>query len=230
MAQVDPSIIEGKYPPKKGGKKRTPYFLVKCRGLPKDRESPNGVYQKKHPTRIEAEKDRQRLIRLHGGGGLNLHDFQDAELAAHKLQTCEGDAKGKSLIQAVEWFIAHYRNESNLPTVEVCVEKFLAAKRERNPRPATMEEIERYLSQFKARFAQHPIDGISEDNRNKHLHGAAQKHRHRRFKFHDLQPSAVSSLGASCRKLRPCVFCGEQLRDSPPYGHRRHKPYCHSHR
>lgn len=169
MDKVSPTIIDGKYPPKKGGKRRTPYFLVKCRGLPISHDCPKGIYQKKHSDRTEAEKDRQRLIRLHSGGGMDRSEFQQAELAALKLRTCEGPAKGKSLSEAVDWFIENYADKSVTPTVEKCVESFLAARQLREHRPKTMEEIKRYLAQFKERFAMHTIDSIGVETLREYL-------------------------------------------------------------
>ena len=140
MHKLIPRIYERAYP-----NSRTKYWLVKA-SLPE-----GGCYQKKHPSFAEAEKDRVRLLREHGGGSISSDELRLCEMSQHKLQTCSGHARGHSVLEAVEFFIEHYRDPNSAPRVELCIGAFFR-EHVRKLRPHSQIEYERNLLPFLRRF------------------------------------------------------------------------------
>jgi integrase len=149
MKPINPSITIQHYPLTKKGA-RNKYYLVKCRLVPCD-EAPSGVYQKKHSTEAGAQQDRLRLIRLFGGGSLSKEEFRDAEMAIYRLRGNTGPAKGSSLGDAVDFYIANYKGADSTPLVAVAIKEF-TDKKFRTLRPDSKEEYRRYLKAFGTQF------------------------------------------------------------------------------
>ncbi len=149
MKPINPSITTQHYPLTKKGA-RNKYYLVKCRLVPCD-EAPSGVYQKKHSTEAGAQQDRLRLMRLFGGGSLTKEEFRDAEIAIYRLRGNAGPAKGSSLSDAVDFYIANYKGADSTPLVSVAIKEF-TDKKFRTLRPDSKEEYRRYLKAFGTQF------------------------------------------------------------------------------
>jgi hypothetical protein len=125
----------------KYAKTGTPYWLVKV-------NLPGGqAYQKKHSCEKEAERDRVRLLREYGGGSITAGDLRLHEMAQHKLDTCQADARGHSILEAVEFFIEHYRDPAKAPRVELCIGAFFR-EHVRKLRPHSQLEYKRTLVPF----------------------------------------------------------------------------------
>jgi integrase len=149
MKAINPTVTEHQYPPAKDGT-QTKYYLTKCR-LPVCEEAPTGVYQKKHATLAAAEQDRFRLIRLFGGGTLSKEEFRDAEAAVYRLKGTDAPAGGRTLCQAVDFYITNYLGPDATPLVSKAVETFKNLKF-KTLRPDSKEEYNRYLTPFVKTF------------------------------------------------------------------------------
>lgn len=149
MRHLNPRIYEKTYPGT-----RTKYWLVKA-------SLPNGRYhQKKHASAVEAEKDRIRLLREHGGGGISSDELRICEIAQHKLTTCAGHARGHSILEAVDFFVEHYRDPNSAPRVELCIGAFFR-QHVRKLREYSQIEYERNLIPFLRRFRKTSMSSFS---------------------------------------------------------------------
>ncbi len=155
--QINPNVYSKKY-----AGTNTPYWLVKCQLPNPTPEDPGATktYQKKHPTASQAELDKTRLMREYGGGSVSIEQLKEFELGLHRLQTCDGDARGKPPLTAIEWFIANYKDPSHTPLVEEAVKNF-HAKHASNLRQKSREEYEVYLDRFIQHFGKTQVGGIT---------------------------------------------------------------------
>jgi integrase len=160
MKAINPTVTEHQYPPAKDGT-QTKYYLTKCR-VSVCEEAPTGVYQKKHSTQAAAEQDRFRLIRLFGGGTLSKEEFRDAEAAIYRLKGSNGPAKGSSLCEAVDFYIANFKGADCSPLVKDAMDKFEGLKF-RTLRPDSKEEYSRYFKPFKKRFGELTLGQLTPD-------------------------------------------------------------------
>ena len=158
MKPLNPIVYAKKYP-----RTKTPYWLVKCE-LP-GKTTP---YQRKHSSLEAADRDRIRLIREYSGGGVTVDQARDVELAQRRLETCHGDARGKTILDAVEYFIAKFKDHANSPLVSSCIESFKSLHL-KNKRAATIEEYGRYFTRLKKRFGKFKIADLNRQVLKEHV-------------------------------------------------------------
>jgi hypothetical protein len=141
MKPLNPIIYAKKYP-----RTKTPYWLLKCE-LPGEA----APYQKKHRSLEDADRDRIRLIREYSGGGVTVDQARDFELAQRRLETCQGDARGRTILDAVEFYIAKFKDHATSPLVSDCISAFMKMH-VTGKRAGTVEEYGRYLPRLEKRF------------------------------------------------------------------------------
>ena len=124
----------------------TPYWLVSCT-VPQQ-----GRYKKKHPTELEATKDRARLLSS-VATSITLEEMDAAKAAILKLKNGSNpDCKGKSVLDAVEFFLEKFFDPNKILPLPDYVEEFLGRKRTEKLRGPTLGELERFLEQFAEDF------------------------------------------------------------------------------
>lgn len=168
MKPLYPRIYERKYP--SGGL----YWLVKC-------QLPGGnPYQRKHSTELDAVRDRARLIRESTGSApISRSDLQDYDIARHRLANCEGDAKGRSVLEAVDFFVRHYQDPKRTPLVREALELF---RRDHLPtlRKESQDEYERYLPKLQSRFGEFRLREITTSVLQEYINSSSAKFHHRK--------------------------------------------------
>jgi integrase len=169
MKPFNPTIYEKQYP-----HTETPYWLVKCE-LP----GASKPYQRKHSTLLGAERDRVRLIREVGGGGLSADQAKAHEVAQYLLQNCTGDASGHSITSAVEYFIKTYKDPTKTPLVEEAVTEF---KKEHTCtlRADSQEEYNRYLNRLVEGFGALRLSHLTATVLREHVNAYPSKLHHRK--------------------------------------------------
>jgi integrase len=196
MHLLDPKIYQYRYPQRKRDGKRSSYWLVKC-------ELPDGTtHQSKHPDEADAVRERMRLIREFSGGAISAEQSRDFEVAQRRLDTCQGDARGKSILEAVEYFIANFKDQSNSPLVTVCIADFRKAHLT-NKRPHTLEEYDRYLPRLDERFGKFKIGELNRKVLTEYVGADPSPLHHRKCLV-----SFFGFLSGQSRKLRnpsPCI-------------------------
>ena len=140
MKTLDPKIKKRSYP------SGNLYWIVHC-------TPPDGKrYQKKHASPEDAEMDRMRLIRKYHGGSVSEDIMKDAETASHLLSTTTNpDARGKSILDAVEWFLEHYQEKAFELTFSEYIDDFLERKRAKRSEK-TLKDITYYIEQVRKDF------------------------------------------------------------------------------
>lgn len=176
MHHVNPRIYELKYPT------GTPYWLVKCQVPDPSPENPfrKKSYQLKHSTAADAEIDKTRLIREHGGGGsVSSGELKNFELGQHRLATCQGDARGQSILTAIEWFIANFVDSKKTPFVEDAVALFEKEHVVRL-RGKSRDEYHHYLPRLVARFGKCRIGELTTKTLQAYVDSQPAKLHHRK--------------------------------------------------
>ncbi len=140
MKTLDPKIKKRSYP------SGNLYWIVHC-------TPPDGKrYQKKHSSIDDAETDRMRLIRKYHGGSINQDMMKDAESAIHILSTTSNtDAQGKSVLDAVKWFVEHYQEKAVEFTISEYIDDFIERKRARRS-DKTVKEVKYYLDDVRESY------------------------------------------------------------------------------
>lgn len=195
MHLLDPKIYSYKYSTRKRDGKQGTYWFVKC-GLPD-----GTTHQSKHSDEGDAIRERMRLIREFSGGGISAEQSRDFEVAQRRLDTCKGDARGKTILEAVEYFIARFKDDSNTPLVSDCIAEFTKAHLT-NKRSNTVEEYARYLPRLDERFGKFKIGDLDRKVLTEHVgaHGSPLHHRKCLVSF-------FGFLSGQSRKLRNPVPC-----------------------
>lgn len=135
-------ITRDKYP------NGTAFWLVSC--------SPPGQprYRKKWDTELEANKDRARLMGT-VATSITIPEMDDARAAILKLKNGAEqniDTKGKSILDAVEFFLANYTDPTKTPPLLELVEEFKERKSQEGLRDFTTDEIEKFMDEFAEDF------------------------------------------------------------------------------
>jgi len=180
----------------------TKYWLVKCQ-LPGCKP-----HQSKHSSLLEAEKERVRLIQEHSGGGMTADQSKAFRLAQYRLDTCHGDARGRGILEAVEFFVANFSDHNNSPTVEACVKQFRMTHVE-GKRWDTIEEYDRYLPRFVERFGRCRITEITQQHLIDYVALHPSPFHHRKCLV-----SLYGFLSGTSKKLKnraPCIPSNEAL-------------------
>jgi hypothetical protein len=123
---------------------------------------PDGTrYRRKHQNELEARKDRATLISTHGTS-VTLEEIEQAKAAILALRNSTSpDVKGRSLLDAVNFFCTHFRDTSRVLPIGDYVAEFLAEKRKQDLRAPTLAELEKFLHKFAADFAGQNIRDIA---------------------------------------------------------------------
>jgi len=197
MLSFNPKIYALTYP------NGTKYWLVKA-------QMPGGgkPHQSKHATEADAIKERNRLLQEFSGGGLSPEQSKALRLAQYRLDTCSGDARGKTVLDAVEHYILHFKDHTHSPTVKEGIKAF----RELhviNKRPDTIEEYDRYLPRLEERFGAFKQTEMTRDVLSAHVAAYPSPLNHRKCLV-----SLFSFLSGTSKRLKnpnPCLAKNEAL-------------------
>lgn len=102
------------------------------------------------------------------GVNQTLDQARDSELAQRRLDTCQGDAKRRSILEAVEFFISKFEDHSKTPLVSFCIAAF-TEKHVKGKRAGTVEEYERYLPRLGERFGNLRIADLNREALTKYV-------------------------------------------------------------
>lgn len=136
----------------------SPYWLVHCT-LPEGKR-----YRKKWETLADAEKDKIRVQREHGGTGLTLVGMQEVELALHRLKTTPAPGQGKPVSFVVDWFLRHFKGDTGDQRTTAELVSVYVSRKKLKVEAKTLKEISIYLKDFCAVFgAVKPVELKADD-------------------------------------------------------------------
>lgn len=118
-------------------------------------------YKKKHPSPLEAEHDKARLLRTVATGVTKV-ELDEASAAILRLKNSSNpETKGKNILDAVDFFLEKYIDPNKFLSVPDYANEFLERKRKENLRAPTISELEKFINEFANHFRGNSIRDIA---------------------------------------------------------------------
>lgn len=108
-------------------------------------------YRKSWPTEAEAIRDMARKERQLAGVGLADHVQRSCESAYHRLSTCEGPCRGKTIDDAVDFYLIHFKGDDTSLTLTEYGTDYKVLK-EQTVEAKSYTEVRLHIDDFLAEF------------------------------------------------------------------------------
>jgi integrase len=166
---INPTVTKYKYA------NGIPYWLVAFT------RPDGGRYRKKHSTERAAWDDRATQIGIFSTE-VTREEIEQARAAILKIKNCTSndDVKGRTILDAADFFCQNYRDPRKTLPLSDYVMEFLDRKQKENLRGPTVSEIERFLNEFASDFPALDVHDFTPDVAETYLTKTRKPNRNRK--------------------------------------------------